>query len=64
MSSLTAKLAAALAALEGGNTGAAVNQLGAFINEVGALVRSRRLSEAEGASLIAAAQAVLDQLTG
>lgn len=50
--SLTAKLRAADQQLERGNAVAATNQIRAFINQVNALVRSGRLSESEGASLI------------
>ncbi len=56
--SLSAKLAAAAAALERGNATAADNQLRAFLNEVQAMERSRRLSSTDAAALRAAIAAV------
>lgn len=46
--SLNAKLNAAKASLDRGNAGTATNQLQAFLNEVAAMVRSGRLSAAQG----------------
>jgi DNA/RNA endonuclease G (NUC1)/PKD repeat protein len=60
--SLDAKLRAASASLDRGNTAAATGQLGAFINEVRAMVQSGRLSQANGDALIAAAQRILDSI--
>lgn len=60
--SLTAKLDAALNQLDRGNTTAAANQLGAFINAVEALVRSGRLDAAAGDALIVHAQAIIDAM--
>jgi hypothetical protein len=50
--SLLVKLEAAEASIERGNTNSAFNQLGAFINEVEALVRSGRLTSDMGQMLI------------
>jgi hypothetical protein len=60
--SLTAKLRAALQQLERGNTTAAGGQVRAFINQVQALVRSGRLSPAQGQHLIDGANSVLAQI--
>ena len=60
--SLTAKLRAALQQLERGNTTAAGGQVRAFINQVQALVRSGRLSSAQGQHLIDGANSVLAQI--
>jgi hypothetical protein len=49
--SLTVKLNAALASFDGGNSGAAVNQLQALLNDLDALVRSHRLSESDASAL-------------
>jgi len=57
--SLNAKLRAASASLDRGNTEAATGQLGAFINEVEAMVQSGRLTQAQGNALIAAARLIL-----
>ncbi|HEX5733161.1 MAG TPA: right-handed parallel beta-helix repeat-containing protein [Blastocatellia bacterium] len=59
---LTSKLRAALQQLERGNTRAAANQINAFINQVDALVRSRRLSPQQGQALIDAAMNILGQI--
>lgn len=48
---LRSKLGAAIDALERGNTKTAANQLGAFVNQVDALVGSGRLSEAQAQGL-------------
>ncbi len=63
-SALIAKLEAAVNQLDRDNVTAALNQLQAFINQVNALVQSGRLTAEQGAALIGAAQAVIDQLTG
>ncbi|HKP77330.1 MAG TPA: PKD domain-containing protein, partial [Longimicrobiaceae bacterium] len=60
--SLNAKLASASASLDRGNLTAARNQIGAFVNEVRALVQSGRLTQAQGDALTAAAQRILDSL--
>ncbi len=63
--SLTAKLEAALTNLNDGeepNDGAAINQLGAFINEVEAQ-RGQKIPENMAATLIAQAQAIIDLLS-
>jgi large repetitive protein len=60
--SLDAKLRAASASLDRGNTAAATGQLGAFINEVQAMVQSGRLTPAQGDALVAAAQRILDSI--
>jgi DNA/RNA endonuclease G (NUC1) len=59
---LNAKLRAATAALARGQDGAAVNQLGAFMNQVQALVQSGRLSAADGSVLTAAAQRIVTSI--
>ncbi len=55
---LTGKLAAAIATLDSGNTRAASNQLGAFINQVKAFINARKLSPQEGQALIDAAEGI------
>ena len=60
--SLNAKLSSASASIDRGNLTAARNQLGAFINEVRALVQSGRLTQAQGDALVASAQRILDSL--
>lgn len=57
---LSRKLDAALDRLAQGNTAAACNNLGAFVNMVEALVRSRRLPEDAGQELIAAAAGAVE----
>jgi PKD repeat protein len=57
--SLNAKLGAASASIGRGNTGAAANQIAAFINEVQAAVQSGRLTPAQGDALIAYARRIL-----
>ncbi|HEU4561366.1 MAG TPA: DNA/RNA non-specific endonuclease, partial [Longimicrobium sp.] len=57
--SMNAKLRAASASLDRGNTTAAAGQLNAFINEVEATVQSGRMSQAQGDALIAAARTIL-----
>jgi hypothetical protein len=59
---LVSKLDAAAARLEKGKPAEAVNVLNAFISQVKAMVRSGRLSEAEGQALIDAARAIIAQL--
>ena len=59
---LDSKLDAATAQLNKGSTNAACNVLGAFNNQVEALVLTERLSPAQGQPLIDAANAVSDQL--
>jgi Beta-galactosidase jelly roll domain len=61
---LSVKLAAALHLLERGKTKAAGNVIGAFLNQVGALVRSRRLSDADAGLLRDQAACVRTQLHG
>jgi DNA/RNA endonuclease G (NUC1) len=56
---LNAKLRAAQQSLGNGNENAALNQLGAFVNQVQAMVQSGHLSQAHGAALIAAAQRIV-----
>ena len=59
LSSLRAKLNAASAALRRDDTTPAVNALEAFTNEVGAMVRSGRLSESAAASVLGYARRVI-----
>jgi hypothetical protein len=61
---LSVKLAAALRQLERGKTKAAGNIIGAFLNQVEALVRSRRLSDADAGPLRDQAACVRTQLHG
>ncbi len=61
-SALKAKLDNASKSLEKGNAFAAFNQVMAFMNQVEALVRSRRLSAEQGEELIDAATRILDGL--
>jgi hypothetical protein len=56
---LLAKISAAANSAARGNSGAAANQLGAFINQVQAMERSRRLDAATAAQFIAAAQSLI-----
>ncbi|HET9528955.1 MAG TPA: hypothetical protein VFQ92_01285, partial [Blastocatellia bacterium] len=60
---LNAKLRAAIQQIDRGNFVAARNQLNAFINQVNALVMSRRLTPAHGDHLKGAANAVLSLLS-
>ncbi|HEU0299095.1 MAG TPA: DNA/RNA non-specific endonuclease [Longimicrobium sp.] len=62
--SLNAKLRAAQQQLAQGNGNAALNMLGAFVNEVEAMVASGRLSAAQGAALIAAAERIAESIQG
>ncbi len=59
--SLLAKLHAAQSSAEGGNGNAAIGQLGAFINEVGAL-SGNQIPQGAAAALIAQAQAIIASL--
>jgi DNA/RNA endonuclease G (NUC1)/PKD repeat protein len=56
---LNAKVRAAAASLARGQGHTAVNQLGAFTNQVQAMVQSGRLTAAQGAALTAAAQRIV-----
>lgn len=60
--SLVTKLIGALASLERGHEKTATNNLGAFINEVEAMERSGRIPSGDADALIAAAEAIIDQL--
>jgi hypothetical protein len=53
---LTDKVAAVITTIDSGNTVATCNQLQAFINQVNAFVRSRKLTADQGQRLIGAAQ--------
>ncbi|HEX6042757.1 DNA/RNA non-specific endonuclease [Longimicrobium sp.] len=59
---LLATLRAATAALERGQGATAANQLGAFVNQVEALVQAGRLPQAQGAALTAAAQRIVESI--
>ncbi len=59
---LLAKLDAATESINGGNDTEAANQLGAFVNQVRALVNSGTLTPEQRDDLIAAAQAALATL--
>lgn len=61
---LTSKLAAAAKSLDKEKNKIAAYQLGAFINQVEALVRSGRLSAEDGQTLIDWAQGIIDDLSG
>jgi hypothetical protein len=61
-SALTTKLNAALSSLQNGNVRSTDGQLGAFINQVNALVNSGRLDSTNAASLISEAQNVISNL--
>ena len=60
--SLIKKLEAALDQLGKGNVTPAINKLEAFVNEVEALIRSGRLTEAQGRPLVLVAQRVIAAL--
>ena len=62
--SLLAKLDAAQKSLDKGNGSAAKNQLNAFINEVLALFKSGRITEAVATKLIATAQGIINSISG
>jgi hypothetical protein len=59
--SLTKKLENAIKSLEKGEIEAAIGKLNAFINEVEAQ-RGKKIDEADADALIAAAQAIIDEL--
>ena len=61
---LIVKLDAALKSLEKGNIKSACNQLGSFINQVEAFMRSEILNPEQGQALIGAAVAVKNKLCG
>jgi PKD repeat protein len=56
---LNTSIDAAVASLEKGNKTAASGQLNAFINKVEQMVKTKKMTAAQGAALIAAAQGVL-----
>jgi hypothetical protein len=60
--SLVTKIIASIASLERDQETTAMNQLGAFINEVEALERSNRLPSEDAQALADAATAIIDQL--
>ena len=59
--SLVRTLEAAISSLDRGQTNAAANQLGAFINQVNAL-KGKKLRDAEASALIEKIQAIIDSL--
>ena len=59
---LVSKLDNALKSLEKENTQAACNQLGAFINQVNALINSGRFTQEQGQGLTDAAQSLIGEL--
>lgn len=61
---LTAPLQAAVASLNRGNVEPAVNQLGAFINETGALVRRGTLTSEQASAFTSPAEAIIQTLSG
>ena len=61
--SLIMKLGNAKGKASTGEDGVVINQLGAFINEVEAMVKSRRLAESDGLLLIGAANSIISTLT-
>lgn len=61
---LSAKLESALDALEASNTEAAIGKVGAFINQVEALINAGRLSAEDGQALLDLGNALLDYLGG
>jgi hypothetical protein len=60
--SLQAKLSAALRAVNRGNAQDAVGSLGAFVNQVHALIKNGTLTAGQGGSLVDMATAVTDEL--
>ncbi|HET7230527.1 MAG TPA: S8 family serine peptidase [Longimicrobium sp.] len=54
----------AIASLDRGSAGAAVNQMDAFVNQVNALVNSHRLTRAQGDELIAFANRIIRSING
>jgi hypothetical protein len=61
---LTSKLDAAIQSLARQNATAAVNQLGAFKNQVNALVNGHKMTEEEAAALLDSADAIIAYLQG
>lgn len=61
---LTAPLQAAVASLNRGNVEPAVNQLGAFINETGALVRRGTLTSEQASAFTSHAEGIIQSLSG
>jgi probable HAF family extracellular repeat protein len=61
---LTTKLENALGKLEKGNTQAACNEMGAFVNLVEAFVNSGKLTEEEGQPLVEGAGSLIAELCG
>jgi hypothetical protein len=61
---LTAPLQAAVASLNRGNVKPAVNQLGAFINETGALVRRGTLTSEQASAFTSPAEGIIQSLSG
>jgi hypothetical protein len=60
---LTGKLSSAMDKLNDGHVNASINKLNAFINQVNAFVNSGKLTPAQGAQLIAAAQAAINSIS-
>lgn len=58
------KLEAALKKLLDGSTKTAINQLGAFRNQVGAFIQSGELAPGEGQALLDAVDAIIEALGG
>lgn len=63
VTSATAKLSAALTSLANGNTTAAANQLRALTNQIRAFINSRRVTHADGQTVIDAVDNIIDQIT-
>jgi len=61
--SLTSKLENAMRQMDRGNANASSNELNAFINEVNSLIKSRRISQAQGQPLINTANDIIARLT-
>ena len=60
--SLTVKLRNAITRMDEQNASGAIPQLGAVINEINALIRSRRLTPAQGQPLIDATRAIIAKI--
>ncbi|HEX6573516.1 MAG TPA: DNA/RNA non-specific endonuclease, partial [Gemmatimonadaceae bacterium] len=60
--SLSAKITAALASFDSGNSTAAVNQLNALLNEINAMVASGRLSASDAAPMITLINRIIDSV--
>jgi hypothetical protein len=60
--SLVTKVIAAIASVERGHENTAINNLGAFVNEVEAMQRTGRLPSEDADALINSANAIIDQL--